>query len=286
MNQAFGVQNVNQQNPAGQNVNQQMYGSQNGYQQAPGYQQGPVNPQGYPNMQQGAGYYQPQPKKKGGSGVIIAIVVVILLLLLSIGAFIAIKIKSAVDTIGGTAQAMAEGIVEAYTDGNGAFDSDKAFENQGQTLKSLTSKGIDMTGKTMYATHDGVTREEDSYWEFTNDQKAMLVFGEGEYFEADYKVLEGTLGMLYTDFEFPEYGLTYDELFMVTKARTDSDDSCNGYVMIEFDNLMEHKADGSTESVGSGRVLYYGVSYDKGDSTYYDIVGANSASYYNFLCDK
>ena len=36
----------------------------------------------------------------------------------------------------------------------------------------------------------------------------------------------------------------------------------------------------------SNAVMYYGVSYDKGDYTLYDIVGANSASYYNFICDK
>ena len=149
------------------------------------------------------------------------------------------------------------------------------------------SQSVDMTGKVMYATKDGVTKDENSYWEFADNKKAKLVMGDGGYFEGDYIILTDKLGMLYTEFKFQEYGLTYDELLSVTNARIEGDSSCNGYVVIAFSNLEMHNADGSVDPLDSSKaVMYYGVSYDRGNLTLYDIVGANSASYYNFICDK
>lgn len=287
-------QNASQQNMATPSENQQTYAGPN-FQQAPvntqaypNYQQAPMNPQGYPNYQQGPGYYQPQqPKKKSGAGLLIAIIVVVILLVAALAFIIVNRVKSALSNVSGSAEIAAEAIVSTYSDSTGHFDSEKAYDEQRQTVESLAIASVDMTDKIMYATHDGVTREEDSHWDFIDKDKAMLYFGENEYYEADYKILTGTLGMLYTDFEFPQYGLTFDELSRVTKSRMDSDESCEGYVVIVFDNLLQHNADGSTESVNSsGSVMYYGVTYDLGHTTYYDVVGANSASYYNFICDK
>ena len=106
-------------------------------------------------------------------------------------------------------------------------------------------------------------------------------------FEAEYVVKTGNEGRHYTAEEFPDYGLTYDELLSVTTARKEADPSCNGYVVIVFTNMVVHNEDGTTETLDPSKpVLYYGVTYDRSDKTVYDIVGANSAAYYNFICDK
>ena len=232
------------------------------------------------NQNYGQAYYQP-PKKKSNVGLIIGIVVVGVLVFVGIGAFLANKPSDHL------IDQYADQYTNQNTDDNGNSDSDKANEIEEMMADTWENQSDDMTGKKMYFTHDLVNKEENSYWEFLDNKSARLVMGEGSYYEANYTHIRDEIGMMYTEFKFPQYGLTYDELLRVTNERIESDSSCSGYVVIVFTDMVLHNADGSTETMdNSTPVMYYGVTYDKGDYTLYDIVGANSASYYNFICDK
>ncbi len=232
------------------------------------------------NQNYGQAYYQP-PKKKSNVGLIIGIVVVGVLVFVGIGAFLANKPSDHV------IDQYADQYTNQNTDDNGNSDPDKANEIEEMMADTWENQSDDMTGKKMYFTHDLVNKEENSYWEFLDNKSARLVMGEGSYYEANYTHIRDEIGMMYTEFKFPQYGLTYDELLRVTNERIESDSSCSGYVVIVFTDMVLHNADGSTETMdNSTPVMYYGVTYDKGDYTLYDIVGANSASYYNFICDK
>ena len=232
------------------------------------------------NQNYGQAYYQP-PKKKSNVGLIIGIVVVGVLVFVGIGAFLANKPSDHL------IDQYADQYTNQNTDDNGNSDPDKANEIEEMMADTWENQSDDMTGKKMYFTHDLVNKEENSYWEFLDNKSARLVMGEGSYYEANYTHIRDEIGMMYTEFKFPQYGLTYDELLRVTNERIESDSSCSGYVVIVFTDMVLHNADGSTETMdNSTPVMYYGVTYDKGDYTLYDIVGANSASYYNFICDK
>lgn len=236
------------------------------------------------NQNYGQAYYQP-PKKKSNVGLIIGTVVVGVLVFVGIGAFLANKPSDHV--IDQYADQNTDQYTNQNTDDNGNSDPDKANEIEEMMADTWENQSDDMTGKKMYFTHDLVNKEENSYWEFLDNKSARLVMGEGSYYEANYTHIRDEIGMMYTEFKFPQYGLPYDELLRVTNERIESDSSCSGYVVIVFTDMVLHNADGSTETMdNSTPVMYYGVTYDKGDYTLYDIVGANSASYYNFICDK
>ncbi|WP_408071561.1 zinc-ribbon domain-containing protein [Butyrivibrio sp. JL13D10] len=263
----------------------QQYSQGQVYDQAQPYDQGQIYQQ--TNSLQGANY-QYKPQKKNNVGLIIGIIAGVVLLFIAGAAVLLVSLFSTLNKTSGNgdSDAAANAILEQYIDENGDFNPD-TNELTSQVADTWTDQSVDMTGKILFATDDGTTKNENSRWEFVDNKKALLVMGDGDYFEADYVVLTGKLGMLYTEFKFPEFGLTFDELSQVTEARMSSDPKCNGYVVIVFDNIVIHHSDGTTEEVNNSTgVLYYGVSYDKGSSTLYDIVGANSANYYNFICDK
>ena len=140
-----------------------------------------------------------------------------------------------------------------------------------------------MSSKTLYYTYDGKTRA-GSYWEFVDKETAKLVFNDGGYYQGTYKFLEGETGMLMTEMYYPQYGLTFDELYSTTAANKKQDDTCIGYVAIVFDNLIEYDASGNVvDDEPANNVLYYGVNYKTDEGILYSVVGGSSAEYYNFI---
>lgn len=164
-------------------------------------------------------------------------------------------------------------------------ENPKENEFTGMMADTWKEQSEDLSGHILYYTYDGETPEE-SYWEFEDSQKARLYMGDGSYYEADYIVLKDELGMLYTEFKYPDYGLTYEELERVTEANIKEDETCEGYIVVAFENMEMYDADGAyveSDEGSSTGMFYYGVSYLKDNHRLYDIVGANSAAYYQFV---
>ena len=61
----------------------------------------------------------------------------------------------------------------------------------------------------MYFTHDLVSKEENSYWEFLDNKSAKLVMEEGSYYEANYTHIRDEIGMMYTEYKFSQYPSSY-----------------------------------------------------------------------------
>lgn len=162
-------------------------------------------------------------------------------------------------------------------------DFERDYDMEASIAEKLTVDATDMSDKTLYYSYDGKTKAS-SYWEFLDDKNCKLVFEDGGYYEGTYTVMEGEIGMYYTELGYPEYGLTYDELKSAVDANKEDFDNCKDYVVLVFDNLIEYAYDGTVvDDEAVDRILFYGATFDEDGDTLYELVGGNSMEYYYFI---
>ncbi|WP_028236106.1 zinc ribbon domain-containing protein [Pseudobutyrivibrio sp. MD2005] len=230
-------------------------------------------------------------KPKKGKGILIVIIALILVLLAGIGGFYAYEnyMDSKEDSDSRIESTKNDDSKKDKKDKKSDSKSEKKSSKKNKEKPEVKKeakldKGFqDMSGKTLYFSHDAETIA-DSYWEFITDKECRLYNSDGSYLEGEYAVVTGDAGMRYTEKEFPEYSLTYDELESAVEANKETYTNSMDYVVVSFIGLVEYSAEGDVISDEPyPTTFYYGMTYDMDSYYVYELTGSNTAETYYFI---